>query len=1402
MDANGAPIGGAAVTGKQVFNQSHDVAYEEDYPTKEISTVSDADGSYELNGFDPSDLFRTACYLAGVANELALERVDVRVQADGYVQNEANAPRVPLVTEVLRGPARSLCNAMLQMPKAAGFPQPPTPSANGEEQKATGVPFPDSKGSIITDINITLERVRTGSNPSSSTGGPSAERRGSRALGREDVEALLKAVRGAMRPAENMQVKWRYETVTPMGLSLAPMDNLPHELPAVRTEYVATILGDRSRIESRKQMYRTRETEEPYAIRSIVEVFDGTRQRRLERLLKGSGTPLRGYEELQDTNTSLLASALFDCVLPFHDAELLNAYSFSLEPGDVAGTYVLNAAPPLPDEQRTKRYRLTIDGNRGFHIIKTECLRPGRDFNKSHNYWGISDGTKYYEIDVALKEFQDGIWFPFERTRTDYSFGREAVRYKVSVTEVTFNVQVPDDTFQLEFPPGTKVWDRAREDWFIVLEEPPKPAVVAEMGKVAPELILEKEADVSPTKLTGKPVVLAKREMLFAVEAARSRMNDLSVSYSFDAIKAPDDPNFWGARLHRAVVVKGAKTYIDFRYGPAAEYGKDLFRREVAFNGDRSTIHEVTRGVAWVQTKRERETETNGCGFFDLMLLNPPRAHGYGRDDGSLLSLLRSDLSLLRENTEPVNGHPCYVLDVTHPSLGKTHMTVWLDGERGFLPMKHVYYFGEDLDQIIMEFTIEEAVELEEDLWFASRGYKRVGPVPADSANPNWRMVNEMKVDGIDEGMPDIAVNTGVEDEFFDLWERVPMGTRVVDLDADAEWTGRVLKEVRPLPDVGQPAPELVLEEGAGVSLAQFRGKPVVLAFVSIYSRPCVKVLAELRALQEEKGAEALAVIAVHDRTATPEEIEQFRKDHSIAFPIVRVPEAERDGWDSATFRAYGVTALPAVVLIDSEGKVVSVGDGKNLDRKLQDVLPKSNPASPIGLNPGTTQKRDVSVAEICRAIETQMAQIEDIEVHFELAYGVVKRGANGETEFAPGLEVKGVDGEPRFVEGNFGDFDCVWKARGKEAFLRKTTGQYQVAMDAQAPGLRAQWTAWFSWNGRVGKQYSTTPERPYASGSITEKPNGNLTNTMSLPLLFVYRVWDGNDERTLDEMFRKYEPRMVSTDTKLEDRRCVVVSVVDDLGLRHKFWLDRDRAFHILRYEQSDYQGRLYSVWSDIAPKEVSPNLWYPVAALCYSPLRTSGVRYRASLVKVNQGLPDSDFEIEFPPGTYVTDERVGTKYTVMDVPTPPEARRKAEIRGPAPGLILEEGAGVTLAQFKGKPVVLAFVSIYSRPCVKVLDELKALQEEKGSDAVAVIAVHDGTATREEIEAFRTDHSIPFPIVRVPEADRDGWDSATFRAYGITALPTVVLLDTQAKMVSIGGGSSLSQDISRLLQN
>lgn len=162
--------------------------------------------------------------------------------------------------------------------------------------------------------------------------------------------------------------------------------------------------------------------------------------------------------------------------------------------------------------------------------------------------------------------------------------------------------------------------------------------------------------------------------------------------------------------------------------------------------------------------------------------------------------------------------------------------------------------------------------------------------------------------------------------------EQIPAGTTEARLVMGIRQKEKKAVSLSP----GDQAPELVLEEdGPRVSLASLKGRPVLVVFVSVYSRPCANALLELKALQEEEGADRLAIVAVHDRTATPEEIEEFRKDHGISFPILRVPHSDRDGWDSNTFHAYGVKALPTTFLIDYDGKIAAQGTVSSLAEKL-----------------------------------------------------------------------------------------------------------------------------------------------------------------------------------------------------------------------------------------------------------------------------------------------------------------------------------------------------------------------------------------------------------------------------------------------------------------------------------
>jgi len=98
--------------------------------------------------------------------------------------------------------------------------------------------------------------------------------------------------------------------------------------------------------------------------------------------------------------------------------------------------------------------------------------------------------------------------------------------------------------------------------------------------------------------------------------------------------------------------------------------------------------------------------------LWGVMMLGKPRPGGLGIDDASLESLLSR--GTVRDQLEFVGEVPCHVVDAFYE--GVRYATVWLDVERGLLPMKRVGY-GRD-GNVSSAVTVDSVVFLEaEQVW-------------------------------------------------------------------------------------------------------------------------------------------------------------------------------------------------------------------------------------------------------------------------------------------------------------------------------------------------------------------------------------------------------------------------------------------------------------------------------------------------------------------------------------------------------------------------------------------------------------------------------------------------------------------------------------------------------------
>jgi thiol-disulfide isomerase/thioredoxin len=129
----------------------------------------------------------------------------------------------------------------------------------------------------------------------------------------------------------------------------------------------------------------------------------------------------------------------------------------------------------------------------------------------------------------------------------------------------------------------------------------------------------------------------------------------------------------------------------------------------------------------------------------------------------------------------------------------------------------------------------------------------------------------------------------------------------------------------------GKPAPELTgilrWKDTPPLALADLHGKVIVLDFFAFYCTICHEHKPELAKLLENYGPQGLVVLAVHDNSlGTMDEVNAKME------PVLRrvfdgeppkLPMALDGAGDESVFEAYGIYAVPAVILIDPRGQVL-----------------------------------------------------------------------------------------------------------------------------------------------------------------------------------------------------------------------------------------------------------------------------------------------------------------------------------------------------------------------------------------------------------------------------------------------------------------------------------------------
>lgn len=115
---------------------------------------------------------------------------------------------------------------------------------------------------------------------------------------------------------------------------------------------------------------------------------------------------------------------------------------------------------------------------------------------------------------------------------------------------------------------------------------------------------------------------------------------------------------------------------------------------------------------------------------------------------------------------------------------------------------------------------------------------------------------------------------------------------------------------------LGQPAPAFTLKDlaGSGHRLADYREKPVVIAFVSTKCPVSNDYNERLRVLAEDYAAKGVAVLGINASSDEPVEmIRAHAEKHGFKFPILK-----DEG--NAVADAYGAVRTPEIFVVDRRG--------------------------------------------------------------------------------------------------------------------------------------------------------------------------------------------------------------------------------------------------------------------------------------------------------------------------------------------------------------------------------------------------------------------------------------------------------------------------------------------------
>jgi len=122
--------------------------------------------------------------------------------------------------------------------------------------------------------------------------------------------------------------------------------------------------------------------------------------------------------------------------------------------------------------------------------------------------------------------------------------------------------------------------------------------------------------------------------------------------------------------------------------------------------------------------------------------------------------------------------------------------------------------------------------------------------------------------------------------------------------------------------------------DGRAVDLATLKGKVVMVDFWATWCGPCVGEVPNVKAAYKRLHANGFEIVGI-SLDSEKDKLENFVKENDMAWPQY----FDGQGWTNKISMRYGINSIPAMWLVDKQGKLRDMNGRDGLEEKVQKLL-------------------------------------------------------------------------------------------------------------------------------------------------------------------------------------------------------------------------------------------------------------------------------------------------------------------------------------------------------------------------------------------------------------------------------------------------------------------------------